>query len=94
MTGGKEPEVGCVGYSFKNFIQGPGGTSPELRVHTALAKDQNLVPRTLRLSPGPGALTPPSGLHRLQHSYAHPLSAVRVVVSLKTQLCYMNMVLF
>ena len=55
MTGGKEPEVGSVGYSFKNFIQGLGGTSLELRVHIALAKDQNLVPRTLRLSPGPNS---------------------------------------
>lgn len=41
QTGGKEPEVGMVAYSFKNFIQGPGGT--ELRVHTALMRDQNLA---------------------------------------------------
>lgn len=67
-----------VAHSIK---MGPGEMARELRVHTALAKDQNLGPRTLRLSPGD--LTPSSGLHGHQHSCAHLPSAVRVVVSFK-----------
>lgn len=49
MTCSKEPEVDRVAHSIK---MGPGEMARELRVHTALAKDQNLGPRTLRLSSG------------------------------------------
>lgn len=79
VTSGKEPAVGRIAYSFKNFIQGSGEMAQELRVLTVLAKDQNWVPRTFirwltckSSSRGSDALS--SGLQGHQHSRAHPPS--------------------
>lgn len=49
-----------------------------LRMYTALAEDQSLLPRKPTFgssqpaeTPAPGDLTPSSGLHRHLHFYAH-----------------------